>query len=479
MNRFFTFWISLTATLMAAGSALGRESYPVAPAPPDAVDRAATDRLHSSSLSSYFQDEAARDSEEVVVEEEQQTDCGAEEPACGVEEESCACEPSCECQNGCGNGCCDHGWGSCLGDCCLGDPWTLQGYLNPCDEPKHTYGGWIGVGYYTDNDPFSFDENDLLSFWDNPDQVNLDQLWFWAEKLADADACSADWGYRFDVVYGVDAQKTQAFGNSGFPNADGWDNDWDHGEYGWAIPQLYGEVAYGDLSVKIGHFFTLIGYEVVPKTGNFFYSHSFTMFNAEPFTHTGVLGTYSASDDLTLYAGWTLGWDTGFDQFEDGSNFLGGFGVQLTDDVKYTYICTAGDLGWREEGYSHSNVLDVTLSENWQYVLHSDYLNTNRPVVVGEDFEDEVISVVNYLFYTLNDCWKLGGRFEWYKANAHTGEMVSYYEITGGVNYHAHANLVLRPEVKYNWTPAEDHFEDETGEDFNDVLFGIDAILTF
>ncbi len=48
------------------------------------------------------------------------------------------------------------------------------------------------------------------------------------------------------------------------------------------------------------------------------------MFNSEPFTHTGVLGTYTGNDDVTLYGGWTLGWDTGFDQFDGGSNFLGG-----------------------------------------------------------------------------------------------------------------------------------------------------------
>ena len=63
----------------------------------------------------------------------------------------------------------------------------------------------------------------------------------------------------------------------------------DHGPYGWAMPQAYFEVAYGNWSVKAGHFYTIVGYEVIPATGNFFYSHSLTMFNTEPFTHTGVL----------------------------------------------------------------------------------------------------------------------------------------------------------------------------------------------
>ena len=137
-------------------------------------------------------------------------------------------------------------------------------------------------------------------------------------------AARLDWGYRGDLLYGVDAQKTQAFGN----NSGSWDNSFDNGVYGWAIPQAYAEVAYGDWSVKVGHFFTIIGYEVVPDVGNFFYSHSYTMFNSEPFTHTGILGAYSANDCTTVYAGWTLGWDTGFDQYDGGSNWLGGISVQ-------------------------------------------------------------------------------------------------------------------------------------------------------
>src|SRR5690606_37618183 len=108
--------------------------------------------------------------------------------------------------------------------------------------------------------------------------------------------------------------KMQSFGN---PGADGrnrgrWDASLDHGKYGWALPQAYIEYAKNDWTVKVGHFFTPLGYEVIPSVGNFFYSHSLTMFNSEPFTHTGVLSTWSGIDDITIYAGWTAGWDTGF-----------------------------------------------------------------------------------------------------------------------------------------------------------------------
>ena len=65
--------------------------------------------------------------------------------------------------------------------------------------------------------------------------------------MAEADGCSADWGYRADIVYGTDAQKTQAFGND--EQRLGRDS-FDNGVYGWAMPQAYAEVAYGDWIVQ-------------------------------------------------------------------------------------------------------------------------------------------------------------------------------------------------------------------------------------
>jgi hypothetical protein len=407
--------------------------------------------------------------------------CACEEPACGCEEPACGCESSCCCEPSCGCDSCGCGgsWldGGCLGDCCLGDPCTLQDHIAPCCD--HKFGGWVALGYYNDNNRLSTAFADGKAFLDVPDHLNLDQAWVWFEKLASAGACSADWGYRFDMLYGGDAQKTQAFGND-----DGiWDVTFDHGYYGWAMPQAYGEVAYGDLSVKIGHFFTIIGYEVVQATGNFFYSHSYTMFNSEPFTHTGVLGTYTGlGDDVTLYGGWTAGWDTGFDQANGGSIFLGGISMPLGDSITATYALTAGNFGLRSaggSGYSHSIVAIADVTDNTQYVFQSDYAGSDG---FGDDptFDARDYGINQYLFYTLNDCWKLGGRMEWWKSNTVTGNQASFYELTGGINYFPHANVVVRPEIRYNWAPGDVAAADAAGiNDWNNTVFAIDAVVTF
>jgi hypothetical protein len=491
MKRFVTLCAAVGAGFMMTSFALATEPQF---ASPEAEQSTGQPVYLRGTMTAYFADadkpkEGAAKTEEKPMTEEKAAapaSCGCEsKDSCGSDAPSCGDAPGCG--SACGGGTCfcenwgtlccvDNSWPFCC--CCKpGDPWKLQSCMTPCCKDV-TYGGWVAFGFYSNNDPFSVTDNDLKSFWDRPNELNMDQAWFYVEKLAKSDGCNWAVGYRVDLVYGVDAQKTQAFGNSGYPNAQGYDNGWDNGAYGWALPQAYAEFAKGDWDIKAGHFFTPLGYEVIPVTGNFFYSHSFTMFNAEPFTHTGVLSTYKASDKVTYYAGWTLGWDTGYDQFGNGDNFLGGVAIQLCDSVKYTYLCTAGDLGWRGNGYSHSNVLDFTLSKKWEYVLQSDLVSTDANSNQSTT-DDNSVGVNNYLFYTINDCWKWGTRAEWYKTNQVTNQTASYYEVATGLNYKVNANFTVRPEVKWNWTPSDQAYTNATGGDFNQTLFGMDAIYTF
>ncbi len=372
------------------------------------------------------------------------TDQLAELSSCGDAASCCAPTSVCDgaagdvCGDLLGEGCSDGCGDSLFGDCGSGI----------------SIGGWLQGGYHNKNTPGSVARNDNLSFNDRPNSFNMHQIWLYAEKEADG-SNGMDWGFRADLMYGTDAAATQAFGN----DPGNWDfqNGWDRGGgYGWALPQLYAEVASGDWSIIGGHFYTLVGYEVVTAPDNFFYSHSFTMFNSEPFTHSGVLATYSASDDVTMYGGWTAGWDTGFSQMGSGSSFLGGASFQLTDNSTATYITTIGDFGWRGEGYSHSIVIDTDLGDGVNYVFQSDVLR-------ADDFD--TVGINNYLFYELSDTMKAGTRLEWWKADG-----TSVHAATFGVNVAPADNLVVRPEIRYNWSP--------TGP--TDVtVFGIDAIVSF
>lgn len=386
------------------------------------------------------------------------SDCGCESATCGSPAGGCGLS---------GGGCGLSGGGCSLlggGGAELGDPWTL--FARNCDEPTLNIGGWFQGGYHSEG-------NDLFN--SSPDSFNLHQGWLFVEKAAQSENGELGLGFRFDGMYGIDAGDTQAFGNPA--------NTWDlapsfqrGGGYGWAIPQAYGEIAKGDWNVKVGHFYTLIGYEVVTAPDNFFYSHAITMYNSEPFTHTGAIASYSVNDDTTIYGGWTAGWDTGFD-FSTGSNFLGGFSTQIDPDIALTYMTTFGDFGARsannDDAYSHSIVLDMAMTDNLQWIVQSDLL---RIASTGEDN----VGLNQYFIYTLNDRVSLGQRLEWWKGDDITGyqphgglaptSSTSYYASTFGMNYKVSPNVMVRPEYRYDWSPALDY---DTG------YFGVDLIATY
>lgn len=317
------------------------------------------------------------------------------------------------------------------------------------------FGGWVQTGYHS---------NSTGLFNTRPDRVNLQQLWFFAEKEV-AHEHYWDMGFRFDLMYGTDASTTQAFGN---PSGT-WDfeNGLDFGAYGWALPQAYAQFGKDQWTIKAGHFYTLVGYEVVTAPDNFFYSHAYTMFNSEPFTHTGAIASYEANDSLTIHNGWTLGWDTGFNQLNGGSSYLGGFSKSLNDDLTFTYIATAGNFGWRGNGYSHSIVVDNQLTEKLNYVFQSDLLSTDTSG--GNNNE---VGINQYLLYTLTERVRAGTRVEWWKSDI-SGSTESTYSLTGGLNITPTERLIVRPEVRYNWGA------DLVGADMETPIFGIDAIITF
>jgi hypothetical protein len=326
--------------------------------------------------------------------------------------------------------------------------------------------GWTNLAYYNKNIPLSFAYDDLGSFDDIPDRINLAQQWFYLTRRTDG-SDGWDFGGRIDLMYGTDGQKNQAYGN---PGADvrgrgRFDASLDHGIYGWALPQTYAEVAYQDFTTKVGHFITPLGYERTQARDNFFHSHSFTSFDSEPFTHTGFLTTYSGFEQYKIYAGWSAGWDTGFDSFNGGSNLISGVEFKLHDSVTFTYLNTYGNFGWRGVGsnnsYSHTCVLKAELTDKLQYIAESDLLTTENNVANSAND----VGLVQYLIYKMDDLISFGGRAEWWKSNG-----ASYNEVTLGVNIHLLENLILRPEIRQDWIPAQD---------FSQGVFAIDAVYDY
>ncbi|HTI52210.1 MAG TPA: outer membrane beta-barrel protein, partial [Planctomycetaceae bacterium] len=85
---------------------------------------------------------------------------------------------------------------------------------------------------------------------------------------------------------------------------------------------------------------------------------------------------------------------------------------------------------------------------------------------------------INYAFYDIYDWLKAGLRAEWFKADG-----TSYYTVTGGFNIKPTSWLLIRPEVRGMWAPGNQMVytgvHNYSGQLFNQVVFGIDAILIF
>ena len=363
--------------------------------------------------------------------------------------------------------------GRALFCCNQGDPWRLP---QTCYMQCHdiTVGGWMSAGVLAnsrgnrDNGPLGFNDRN---------EFNLHQLWGYINKEANADELGWDWGGRIDYVFGVDGPDTQAFG----------DEDWDFGldtsdTYGSAIPQMYGTLAWGDWELKAGHFYTLIGYEVVQAPENFFYSHSYTMIYGEPFTHTGALLSRKVGDRFTVHAGWTNGWDCGWRDRDSASMFLGGISTQISDRASLTWAVTTGRFGdgsYANDGelYMNSVVFEWNLTDRFTYILQHD-LGINY-ALAGND--TEWYGINQYFLYQLNKCWATGMRFEWFRdddgARVVAGNPGDYYELTAGLNWKPHANLTIRPELRYDW--FEGTGRPYPGNRLNQFTGGFDVIATF
>ncbi len=360
--------------------------------------------------------------------------------------------------------------------------------------------GWAAGGIMGNSQSPASDFNGPTTF---PDQRTgqINQFYAIAEQTIDTGGCGWDWGGRVDVLYGSDYIFTQAIG---LELTDDGGRKWNSNpDYGLALPQAYVELGYNNVSAKLGHFYTPIGYEVVPATGNFFYAHAYTMQYGEPFTHTGAIATWKADDSLSLVGAVVNGWDA-LDRVDDAAMFIGGFtwtgreGLSIAYNLGFSNdeLTLAGELTNR---YISSLVVNYTRGD-WNYVFQNDVgWQHDADPYSGFAQSAEWYGVNQYLFYTINDCWKAGARFEWFRdddgvrvggirpgnplpvSGVDPGFAGNFYALTAGLNWTPHANVTVRPEVRYDW--YDGNADPNGGQPFDDgsrtdqFLYGVDLIL--
>mgnify|MGYP001595852744 FL=1 len=364
--------------------------------------------------------------------------------------------------------------------------------------------GWIeyGLGANSWGAPF----NGPITLGDRSWQGQLNQLYFVVEDETDGET-GWDLGGRVDVLFGTDFFYTTALGLDaeplqplGIENIASWGFSKD---YGLALPQFYADVAYHDVTLRFGHFYSILGFEEVPAIGNFFYSHSFAM-QFSPFTFTGFLGSWQPTDQTTFFAGVTTGWNNFFDGqpttgafrilnpdypgASDTSSFLGGINIQSSDKTQTLSIMTTSgneistisrdpaDGSLVGNRTLVSTVYTNRLSDRLIYVFQNDnawQFNAHvSPGNVGQQAGTaQWYSFGNYLFWEFSPQWEGGVRLEYFRDN--NGYIVSaplrnegqagnpgfwaegfdgtFWELTFGLNWYPNNNWVIRPEVRYDW----------------------------
>ncbi len=378
--------------------------------------------------------------------------------------------------------------------------------------------GWLAQGFTWNPDSPDNRFNFPMTFNDRSNDYQLNQLYVYFERPVNTEACCWDIGGRVDMLLGTDYYFTTSVGWE--TNPDGT-QDWNSEDgprrqfgagrlFGIAVPQLYAEVyapVHTGYSIKIGHFYTPVGYETVTSTGNFFYSHAFTHQYFEPFTHWGMQAETKLTKQLKMQFGVTAGWDT-LDDASDKARVHGSLTWTSCDEkTMLFYALMVGEepgLSAEETRTYQSIYMTHKICENLTSVTGTDLIYQDDGSInhSGAVDDAEAYSIYQYLLYDINKCWSAGVRFEASRDDDNlrivpVGGLTdpdgiggappiavdgsTFYSLTAGLNWKPYEHVRVRPELRWDWSdfnigPAGT-FDDSS--DNNQFTASFDVIISF
>lgn len=447
--------------------------------------------------------------------------CGA--PACeagcgsaGCGEAGCGSAGCCNsgCNSGCcGNGCCSNSWFGC---CNHGDPYQLFKF-SPCRQKNGwKAGGWIIQTYTWNPSNPNNGFNGPVTWTDRSNQYQLSEAWMYFEKATDTGGCGFDIGGRVDGFFGSNSRFVTETGMETSGTGSG-NPHWDTSRfYGFSLPNAYIETAYNNLKIKWGRFVSPIGYMTVGQGLNVFNTIPYTYQYGEPFTHTGALATWTASDKLVLGAGITKGWDNFDNQFNPHVGYLGTATYTNDNGTSFAWVGLTGPeasfspTAANQNGfngfsnrYYQSLVMTKPLTEKTTWVMQSDYGQQWNATATGN--HARWYGLNNYLIYKHNDCWTWAANFEWWRdeegfrtvtVGGPTGSGAlrtaglggyagNFYQVTMGPAWRPTANLMIRPNARYDWYGGDTGINPAFNLPFQDnkssqqFILGTDVMVTF
>ena len=207
-----------------------------------------------------------------------------------------------------------------------------------------------------------------------------------------------------NVVLGYEGEK------AGFVADLAWGPRADDANMAGAINQLYAYYNVSDkLTVTAGQFNTFLGYEVISPAVNFNYSVSY-LFNAGPFSHTGVKFDYAASDDLSFLLAVTNA--HGISSADGNATGDLQFGGQVGYKGQYLNIIYGATA---ENATNDDLYIDYTGGFN---ISESLYLGINAAFANSAEADAGYMGAALYLENSFSDVFALGLRPEFFQTSA-------------------------------------------------------------
>ena len=237
-----------------------------------------------------------------------------------------------------------------------------------------------------------------------------------------------------------------------------------------AINQLY---AYYNLNEKVtitaGQFNTFLGYEVISPAANFNYSVSY-LFNAGPFSHTGIKLDYAASEDLSFLLAVTNAHAiSSADASESGATQ---FGAQVGYKGQYLNFIYGA---YEAESVTDALFIDYTggfdLSDSF-------FVGINAAYAYSDEEEAGYQGAALYLENTFSETFALGLRPEFFSYTS-ADDSEDVLALTLAASTQLDDNLKLITELRYD---SSDDYKIEgfgPGTEKNATALTIAAVYSF
>jgi len=354
----------------------------------------------------------------------------------------------------------------------------LQGTFlgDALDTNRLAISGWTDASFTASSDRR---DNLPMGFNYRAERFLLQQNWLRIDlPVVQSGTSDPTFGFRSDTILpGSDYRFTIARGLfSGQLTADNGGPDL----YGVDPIQFYGEAYFPTvgrgLDVKLGRWLCQFGVESTETIANALASHSYT-FIYDPFTHTGLLTTLKLTDAWTVQSALV----TGSDVFIDPAarpTYAGGVKwapPDGRDSLAFAVITGPGTFEVSRQ-FNNPEIFDVVYTHKCNRIV-----NYSLEMLYG--LESEVpeigfanwLGAVNYVTTQLTPWLSTTSRLEFFDdfQGQRTGFAGLYTAATFGLAFRPIRDLLVRPEIRYDYNAESRPFEGKHGlftADFDVVM---------